>query len=209
VSLPESRIVNTSAMFGEDLMTIDGVAVHTHGPAGEHSHTGTAFTTWIDFSQAVKQAESITKALATAGIETKSILDAKFETLASELNALDKDMLSITSGHSEVPLLASHPVYGYFARRYRINLKSVFWEPDSVPADREWLALAQLLRTHPARWMVWEGEPLPETRDRLMSMGVGSVVFDPCGNRLEDQGDFLAVMKQNTENLRAVFARGE
>jgi len=29
-------------------------------------------------------------------------------------------------------------------------------------------------------------------------------VFDPCGNA-PDQGDFMSVMRQNVENLKAAF----
>jgi len=43
-----------------------------------------------------------------------------------------------------------------------------------------------------------------EQVERLKSMGVGSVVFDPCGN-VPEQGDFFTVMQQNVENLKMVF----
>ena len=52
--------------------------------------------------------------------------------------------------------------------------------------------------------MLWEGEPLPEAKARLEEMGVGSVVFNPCGNRPE-VGDFLSLMKNNIATLEAVF----
>ena len=67
--------------------------------------------------------------------------------------------------------------------------------------------LSRYRSEHPAAWMIWEGEPLPESVKRLEGMGIGSVVFDPCGNR-PDQGDFLTVMKRNVENLRSVFRKG-
>ena len=35
--------------------------------------------------------------------------------------------------------------------------------------------------------------------------GVGSVVFDPCGNRPES-GDYIAVMRANVERLEALPA---
>jgi len=34
--------------------------------------------------------------------------------------------------------------------------------------------------------------------------GMQSMIFDPCGNRSE-QGDYLAVMKRNLENLKIEF----
>ena len=49
------------------------------------------------------------------------------------------------------------------------------------------------------------GDPLPESIERLRQLDIESVVFDPAGNVPED-GDFLAVMQNNVENLRSVFA---
>jgi zinc transport system substrate-binding protein len=52
--------------------------------------------------------------------------------------------------------------------------------------------------------MIWEGEPMKESAERLKAIGVGSLVFDPCGN-IPDQGDFISVMRRNGENLKAAF----
>jgi zinc transport system substrate-binding protein len=52
--------------------------------------------------------------------------------------------------------------------------------------------------------MVWEGDPLPATVAKLEELGLGSVVFDPCGNRPRE-GDFLGVMRGNIERLESVF----
>jgi zinc transport system substrate-binding protein len=40
--------------------------------------------------------------------------------------------------------------------------------------------------------------------EKLQTLGVQSLVFDPCGNTPE-QGDFLSVMQQNVVNLRQAF----
>jgi zinc transport system substrate-binding protein len=50
--------------------------------------------------------------------------------------------------------------------------------------------------------MLWEGPPLEETARRLKSLGIESIVFDPCGNTPEE-GDFLTVMDKNTTRLAA------
>jgi hypothetical protein len=41
-------------------------------------------------------------------------------------------------------------------------------------------------------------------KTKLESIGVESLVFDPCGN-VPAQGDFLAVMRANVNNLRKAF----
>jgi len=117
---------------------------------------------------------------------------------------LDAAIEKMVAAKTDLPLVASHPVYQYFARRYGINLESVMWEPEEVPTIEQWKQLEQVLETHPARWMIWEGEPNPQSVAGLDAMGIRSLVFDPCGNTPDD-GDFIAVMKANVANLRAAF----
>ena len=100
--------------------------------------------------------------------------------------------------------MVSHPVYDYLAQGYGLNAKSVHWEPDEVPDDRQLTELRNILKDHPAKWMIWEGEPVQESVESLKIMGIKSLVFDPCGN-VPDNGDFLQVMRQNLENLKLAF----
>ena len=78
------------------------------------------------------------------------------------------------------------------------------FEPDEFPDDSAWSDLRSLLREHPARWMVWEGQPMLETAARLEELGVNSVVFEPCAN-VPDTGDYLSVMRANIANLEGAF----
>ncbi len=204
ISLPIEKLVNTSASFQDQYISTENVTTHNHGPSGAHSHAGTAFTTWLDFIQAAKQAEVVKNAIVAARMGTPEELTRNFETLREQLLSLDISVEAITKGHSDVPLFASHPVYDYFSRRYRLNLRAVLWEPDGFPDESAWNELAQLQRDHPAGWMIWEGEPLPESAKRLAKMGVRSIVFDPCGSR-PDLGDFMTVMESNVENLKLIF----
>jgi zinc transport system substrate-binding protein len=204
VSLPKTKIVNTSAGFQDQYIEIKDSVTHSHGPAGEHSHTGTAFTTWLDFRLATQQAKAILTALSRLLPEQKSAFEAQYTALETDLAALDNQLQDLVASKRAQPLVASHPVYQYFARRYGLNLQSVLWEPDVMPDASQWQALQTLLATHPAKWMIWEGEPLAASVDKLQTLGVHSVVFDPCGNTPE-QGDFLTVMQQNIINLRHVF----
>ena len=85
-----------------------------------------------------------------------------------------------------------------------MNLASVHFEPDEFPDAGAWRDLETRLADHPARWMLWEGEPLPETAAKLSDLGIESVVFDPCGNT-PTEGDYLTVMKANATTLSQVF----
>jgi zinc transport system substrate-binding protein len=199
-TLPTAKIIDTSGGFQDELIEVDDTVVHSHGPQGEHSHAGTAFTTWLDLTLATRQAEAIHAALAKLLPDQRDKLSQNFAALKDDLTALDEQLKTAAAQFADQPILASHPVYQYFARRYQINLQSVHWEPGEFPSDEQWEQLQQLLEKHPAKLMIWEGQPIQESVDRLTELGVRSVVFDPCGNK-PDEGDFLSIMRGNVTNL--------
>lgn len=204
-TLPEARIIDTSAAFAKDYIEIKSDTTHSHGPGGEHSHAGTAFTTWIDLQQAIQQASAVSDALQTiAPAGSTDAVKTAFTALKGELESLDQRLLAVGRRINGAPLVASHPVYHYFARHYSLNLQSVLWEPETVPDDKAIEDLKAILAKHPAKWMIWEGEPAKESVAKLDSIGLKSLVFDPCGN-VPDSGDFITVMKANAEALEKAF----
>jgi len=204
VALPRFRMVNTSAAFKDRYIEAAEILTHSHGAAGEHGHEALAFTTWIDLSLAADQAKAIAKALSRKKPALKDTFQKNYEKLERELLKLDRDIKHVVFKDQSRPLVVSHPVYDYFARGYGLNIISVHWEPDEIPTNVQMVELHNTLKDLPAQWMIWEGEPVKEAIDRLQAVGMQSVVFDPCGNE-PDQGDFMSVMRQNVENLKAAF----
>jgi len=204
VTLPRFRIVNTSAGFKDRYIEASEVITHTHGSEDDHTHEALAFTTWIDFSLAARQAKIIEEALSRKRPELKHTFQKNYQRLEQDLLKIGRDLKTMTSKDPSLPLVVSHPVYDYFARRYGLNIKSVHWEPDEIPTNGQVMELNRILKEHPAQWMIWEGKPMKESAEKLKTIGVDSLVFDPCGN-IPDQGDFLSVMRQNIENLKPVF----
>jgi len=203
-TLPASRMVDTSRGFEDRFIVVESDVTHSHGPEGEHTHGETAFTTWLDPTLAVAQAAAVREALIAARPGGDVLFGEGYAALEADLLTLDGTLEELAAGLSDQPLLASHPVYQYLARRYGLNLKSVHFEPDELPDEKSWRELEELLREHPAKLMLWEGQPLEETATRLQEMGVGIVVFDPCGNR-PAAGDYLAIMRNNVESLKEIL----
>jgi zinc transport system substrate-binding protein len=206
VSLPRRKLVDTSAGFREHYIHTEGNITHRHGREGDHSHAGVAFTTWLDFSQAMQQAEAILKALQQQRPGDSAAFAANFSQLQQDLQALDTAMLALAEQATNRHFMASHPVYQYLARRYRLDLTTMTWEPDDFPGTEQWQQFARVLREQAAGQMLWEAEPLEQTARKLTDLGVAVVVFAPCMN-VPDKGDFLTVMQQNVQNL-AMAIRG-
>jgi zinc transport system substrate-binding protein len=200
VSLREERLVDTTAGIRDRLLPLEEETVHQHGPEGEHSHAGTAFTTWLNPQLAVAQAEAIAAALVRLSPGHEAAFTGRLARLSDRLNQLDLDLAQTFEALGNQPLLFSHPVYQYLQARYRVNGRSVHWEPEIAPGTRDWLDLNQLLARHPARVMVWEGEPLVEVGERLNQLGIVAAVFEIVEKR-PVQGGYFEVMERNRKRL--------
>ena len=202
-TLPSSRLVDTTAAISDRLIPIESTVTHTHGPTGDHSHGGTAFTTWLDFDIATAQARAVLLALIKARPKLEVEFRDAFDTLEADLATIDAGMRNVADALGDRPVLFSHPVYQYLERRYGLNGYSVHWEPDVLPDEGQWRHLQSVLQRHPAKIMIWEGEPSDETRRRLSELGIESVVFSPGGNRPAG-GDWLTLMQEGITAMSPV-----
>ena len=119
-----------------------------------------------------------------------------------DLRDLDQRLTAAATAIGDTPLLFSHPVYQYLIRGYGLNgsLGALGAGPSRLP-KRCGSELEELTADPPgARWMVWEGEPAEATVRQLEAMGIGSVVYAPCGST-PGEGDFLSVMRANATAL--------
>ena len=209
VSLPRSKIVDTSRKFKNRYIYTEEVATHSHGATGEHAHEALAFTTWLDLELAARQAEAIAVALSRKRPELRNRFQSNLEALVTDLEGLDRDIQTMVSKNPTLPLIVSHPVYDYFTKRYGLNAVSVHWEPDEVLHNSQLQELKGILQQHPAKWLIWEGAPVPASVTKLnKTLAVDSLVFDPCGN-MPDSGDFMTVMRHNVEDLRRAFSAAQ
>jgi len=198
VSLPVATQVNTSKTYQNQLIEIKG-EVHSHGPEGDHSHAGYAFTTWLDLKNALQQAEVVNEALAELLPEEKEFFAVNFKKVQGQLNQLDKQLSDILGNQEDLELFASHPVYQYLSKGYGIDIISYHWEPSKMPNDTDWKEFEHELDHHTARAMLWEEEPLTEIRQKLKGLNIKVIVYNPGGNRTDL--DFISLMGKNVENL--------
>ncbi len=206
VSLPLSKLINTSSEFHDNYITLELDVKHNHGAGGEHSHAGTAFTTWLDFSMAERQAKAILNAITKKQPNLNAEFEGNFKILQQSLIGFDKELTEIGKSLKGQAILGSHPVYQYLKRRYQLNLKSVHWEPEEAPTEEQWIQLKKIQESHSAKWMLWEGEPAVETVKKLEVLGVKSIVFSPCANEPKS-GNFLSVMRENTNRIKNIIKK--
>jgi len=205
-ALPLSRQVVTSAAFADAYMTNGEVITHSHGSEGLHSHGLLDFNTWMDPTQAKQQAQAIRDQLIRLRPTAAGKFDTNLQSLEKDLDDLDRLLAHASVPLGRAPMLGSHPVYHYAARRYGWNLKSVHWEPDEMPSDADWRKFEQLHAEHPAKIMLWEEDPLPSVAARLRQMGIEPIAFETCASQPKT-GDYLTAMKTNAARLAAAAAK--
>jgi len=206
-SLPMAPLVDTSVAFKSEWILFPEVITHSHGPQGAHSHGNIDFNTWLDPILAVRQMGVVAGALRRIAPADEAGLRRREGELRRDLIELDRELRELGPRLRGRPLLASHPVYGYLARRYQWDLASVHWEPDEPVTPAQWVAFDTLRAGHPGRLMIWEEAPLPAVAAGLAERGVRPVVFRTCGNR-PPAGDYLAAMHENIRVLREAAAAG-
>jgi len=200
VSLPPSKMINTSLPLQNKYIGLEEGQTHSHGPEGEHEHKGFAFTTWLNFRYAKIQAEEIKNALIKLMPENEETFEDNYQILSKEIDDLDKQMNELANSFSDEILLASHPVYQYLSSGYGLNIESFHWEPDQLPDERMWEDFYNTQSKLKANIMLWEDVPLPEVKQELLKRGIQVVVFNPGANTPAN-GDFLNLMKANIVNL--------
>jgi len=201
-TLPRSARVDTSRSFADRLIVEGAGATHGHGPEGDHTHAPTAFTTWLDPELAALQARATAEAMIAKRPEAEGELRDGLAALEGDLEALDARWQAALAPLAGEPVLFSHPVYQYLARRYGLTGHSLHWEPGELPDASEWRPLEARLEQTPAGVMFFEGEPHPDVEERLEGLGVRVIVFAPGGNETPGR-DWLALMQENAERVEA------
>jgi len=203
-SLDTDRLLDTTENIQDLLLPIENATLHQHGPEGEHAHEGTAFTTWLDPQIAIEQARAIARGLSALVPAQAESFETRLALLEKKLDELDRSFEQVFADLKDQPLIFSHPVYQYLQKRYGLNARSVHWESGIEPGVKEWVGFQNLLREHPVKLVMWEGQPLPVIIERLQDQGIQSVVFRPAGNRPVSD-DYIAIMKENLDRLSAAY----
>lgn len=211
VSLPVTRVVDTTAGLSEEERIGHESMTHSHGPEGEHTHEGLDGHTWLDPHIAARQARAIAAALAGMLPDRADEFERRLEELEGDLAGLDESLRALAPRVEGAYLIASHPSYNYLSRRYGWSVHNLGLEPD-VPLGRDEIDEVEHAAAHaPAgavRIMLWEADPLDETARTLAERyEIRSVTFSPA--EAERRGEnYLSIMRGNVRRLEEALAGG-
>ena len=207
VSLPRSKIVNTSRGITDRLIATESIT-HSHGDGGEHSHEGTASYTWLDPTLAIAQANAVADALKTRGLDDPASIDERLAALTSDLTALDQAARAAFDRLAQTVFVATHPRYQYLARAYGLNILSLEWEAGAMPSPDQITELRTLVEQDQASVLIWEAEPPAEARTAIAKLGLQDAVFPPLATR-GDGEPLVNALESAIKTLADAAARAE
>ncbi len=203
-SLPRERVVDTTAAIRNVLIETEEGPVHAHGPDGEHTHRGTASTTWLDPELAIAQSAAIEKALAELMPAHQDQFRSNRGVLIRELQERAAAIEQAINADPGRPVIFSRPVYQYLDRRFRMNGETLDWDDPTSLNEEDLAELDDLLARHPAAWMIWPDAPAEPVVAALQERGVECVVVPIAGAPPVD-GDLLTAMDASAIALRRVY----
>ena len=202
-SLSRRKTLLTTAGREDQFIPVANAVTHAHGPDGEHSHTGFAATTWLDFDLAAYQAQAIADKL-TDLLETDADIAAASATLQSGLAALSQRANDLGSGISGT-VISSHPRFQYLFKALGVDGKSVSWAAGAAPTADDLSSLTEVLAGSPdARLFLFEAEPQPDALKAITERDLVPVVFLP-GDHLPEDKSFIETMSDNLDRLEAAL----
>lgn len=207
-TLPEERLVDTTARLREPFVALADSVTHSHGP-GEHTHAGIDGHTWVDPFTFSEQVLAIHTALVAKWPEMQATFDENVKALQADLKELAGRYEAVSGKLKSVQLTCNHPAYNYLARRYQWQLQTFYYEPDEKPADDQLKQLRDFLAHHPSEWMLWESQPTEEVAAVFQELGLNAVVVSP-GEALDAEQraageDFLSIMQANLDRLEQML----
>ena len=184
VSLPRSKLVNTSAAIEDQFIVTESIT-HSHGEGGEHSHEGLASYLWLDPSLATLQAEALATAITARDLAPADVVAARLDTLRADLEALDAETRDALKKLQGTAFIATHPRYQYFARKYDLSIASLEWEAGAIPTDTQIEDLRSLIIQTDAQVLIWEASPPAGAFELTTELGLQNIVFPPLAHAVD------------------------
>lgn len=212
VTLPRSKMVDTTHPLRSDFIKLKNAVMHKHGPEGAHTHEGIDGHTWLDPLHAQVQAEQIVKGLTKLLPPDARTFERNLAAVQGDLDKLDARLKAVSQKLGDRQLLGNHPAWNYLARRYGWKIESFVIDPeaDTLTAD-EATGLKEQLGQTPAKLILFEAEPTAGVTAQLKELGLAVVLYEP-GEALtperKAQGvDFLSLMNANVERLEKALGQ--
>ena len=208
VTLPKSKLVDTSADFVDRYEYLVDLAVHQHGPEGEHEHRGFAPEFWLSPQLAKMQAQSILKAVSQRWPDRSETFKKNFAGLASDLDQLASEYETFAEKHADVTVISMQPKFKYLSAELGWKDLHLHWPDDPENESRIEKQLKKIdgyLKKEAPKFVFWVGEVPARAAEVLAKKSVVPISLRVADHQPPGQ-DLLDVLQHNLNQIRAAVS---
>lgn len=184
-----------------------------HEEEEEHGHEGAEYDphTWLSPLNAKKQMETIKDAFVQADPDNKDYYEANYVKYAADLDGLDKEFKDTLAPLPKKDIIVSHEAFGYLCGAYGLNQIGIEGlAPDSEPDPARMAEVIEFAKEHEVKVIFFEELVSPKVAETIAkATGAKTAVLSPIEGLSDEQqaagDDYLAVMRQNLEALKAAL----
>ncbi|NRA47001.1 MAG: zinc ABC transporter substrate-binding protein [Oligoflexales bacterium] len=161
VSLPRSKLVETTRAFKSDWLSYHSKHAKAHSHGGKvHTHKGYDGHTWLSPNRFLMQMESIYLSLLKTKIVDQTQLEKRYDKIKNEFIQLDSQWKTLgkklaKTGH----VFTNHPAYNYLANDYGFKVRNFNISPDSEFSSVDKKEMKTALKEHRSSYFWWESPP--------------------------------------------------
>ncbi|HYA13039.1 MAG TPA: metal ABC transporter substrate-binding protein [Syntrophales bacterium] len=165
---------------------------------------------WLDFSNAIKIADTIAAALIAKDPQNKDFYANNSNEFKNKLEELDKKYKdTLSKCRNKIIIHAGHFAFGYLAKRYNLKYISAYkgFAPDAEPTPKSLVELTHTVKKYGVNYIFYEELITPKVGEvisretgcsLLMLHGAHNVTREEMNSGVQ----FISLMENNLKNLK-------
>ncbi|HMO14117.1 MAG TPA: metal ABC transporter substrate-binding protein [Pirellulaceae bacterium] len=203
VTVSPSKLVETiNNIQLSDFLVVDDAPTHSHGPEGEHSHSGLIASTWLNPRVARDQAEYVYRRLVQRFPEHAARIELNRHQLIDKFKDLEARFAEIIDLRGKV-VLSSEPTFKYLFKSLGVEDKHYFWSQEKGELEASMWEEFDTTRPPAASVMFWPFPPPPAVQEGLRSRSISFVALDAMIEKPKNETDYFSTMQKNLALITA------
>jgi zinc transport system substrate-binding protein len=167
---------------------------------------------WLDPVLAEKIVNNIRDGFVKADPANKTYYEANAASYNKKLAMLNDQIKDGLTSCKQRSVISSHEAFGYFAKRYDIDVISIAGiSPEEEPSAARLAEISDIVKEKGIGYIFFESLVSPRLADTIaQETGAKTLVFDPIeglSDADQKQGkDYISVQKENLQNLRTALS---
>lgn len=173
-----------------------------------HNQEGVDPHIWLDFDNAKKMIDCISKAFAEKDPANREYYKKNADEYKNQLTKLDNEYKTkLANCQSKEIVYGGHYAFGYMCKRYGLKYMAAYGiSPDSEPSVEDLIKLVKQIKKDKIQYVFYEELVSPKIAEMLTKeTGTKLLLLNPAHNltkgEYENRATFLSIMESNLKNL--------